>query len=361
MFKKRRIAKLITLIMAGVIVILPIVPAAFAVDPDETTVYYESESNDTYSTADRTYDDYDNYGKISSEDDVDWWYIVVTADGMANFWLGQIPTGCNYNMTLYKGNGTSAIVSSNNTGRTQELIRCHVYAGEVYRVKITSSSGYSDESYYKFRYKRSIIRDAEIFVTNAGDIDTTPTVTNAQPHLDNMGFTVVPRTNQLASLVYTELLTADIMVIRNHGIGGIMLLNDANNETFLYANTNSDMNSSDRAIDTYSASALSEVELVIFSGCKTGITSERYGNLVDAVIAKGAKCAIGWTESTYTSDSNRWVGKFFEYCSQGYNLHIARSLTNSWIRNNSPEDGDAIVSQYVGTSPMSNTILGLQY
>ena len=34
---------------------------------------YETESNNTHSTADVTYNDYDNYGKISSSSDIDWW------------------------------------------------------------------------------------------------------------------------------------------------------------------------------------------------------------------------------------------------------------------------------------------------
>ena len=61
----------------------------------------ESENNNTVSAADKTYDDYDNYGAISSTSDVDWWKVTFTQNGEANFWLGNIPSGCNYNLYLY--------------------------------------------------------------------------------------------------------------------------------------------------------------------------------------------------------------------------------------------------------------------
>jgi len=63
---------------------------------------YEVESNDTFQTANRTFDDYDNYGKISSEFDSDCWFITFAYEGMANFWLGDIPPGCDYNLYVYE-------------------------------------------------------------------------------------------------------------------------------------------------------------------------------------------------------------------------------------------------------------------
>lgn len=144
--KRNVLFKLLSSVLAGVCVILYGLAPVAAVDPDEFINRNESENNNTYSSADVTYDDYNNYGRITTEDDVDWWCITALSDGMANFWLGEIPTGCNFNLALYKGNGTSAIVISNNSGRKQELIRCHVYAGEKYYIRISSSSGYSVSS-----------------------------------------------------------------------------------------------------------------------------------------------------------------------------------------------------------------------
>lgn len=113
---------------------------------------YESESNNTYSTADRTYDDYDNYGAISTSSDVDWWVVSFTRGGRANFWLGNIPSGCDYDLRLYASDGTTLLASSTTGSNQAELITYPVVASVNYYVKITSYSG-SSTSQYLFRAK----------------------------------------------------------------------------------------------------------------------------------------------------------------------------------------------------------------
>lgn len=115
---------------------------------------YESESNNTYSTADRTYDDYDGYGKISSTSDVDWWVIKFNSSGYANFWLGNIPSGCDYDLKLYSSDGTTLLKSSSKSGNADELISEYWVTGGVnYYVRIHAYSGSSTSTYYQFRAK----------------------------------------------------------------------------------------------------------------------------------------------------------------------------------------------------------------
>ncbi len=114
---------------------------------------YESESNNTYSTADQTCDDYNNYGKISSTSDIDWWKITFNYDGKANFYLGNIPTNCNYNLRLYSSNGTTLLASSTNGGNASELITYAVNANTTYYMRIYSSSGSSTAAQYLLRAK----------------------------------------------------------------------------------------------------------------------------------------------------------------------------------------------------------------
>ena len=71
-----------------------------------TGTLYETESNNTSALADETYDGYNNYGRISSTSDVDWWQIYFDQEGMANFWLGEIPSGCDYDLQVYDYTGT---------------------------------------------------------------------------------------------------------------------------------------------------------------------------------------------------------------------------------------------------------------
>ena len=114
---------------------------------------YESEPNNTYSAADLTYDDYDNYGYISTTSDVDWWKVKFNSSGTANFWLGNVPSGCDYDLRLYSSNGTTLIQSSTNSGNANELITINVSANVYYYIKINSYSGSSSSSRYLFRAK----------------------------------------------------------------------------------------------------------------------------------------------------------------------------------------------------------------
>ena len=115
-------------------------------------IFYESEPNDTSSTADWTSDDFNNLGAISTASDVDWWVTEFAVEGMANFYVGSIPAECNYDLYLYDATGTQLLASSKNTGSKNELISYHVLPDVQYRMKIVSVSGYSS-LYYLFRVK----------------------------------------------------------------------------------------------------------------------------------------------------------------------------------------------------------------
>ncbi|MCL1810309.1 MAG: M23 family metallopeptidase [Clostridiales bacterium] len=114
---------------------------------------YEVEPNNTPGTADRLYDDDDMYGRIySASTDVDWYVVSFPTAGAANFWLGSIPSGCDYDLALYASNGTTRLGLSQNSGTANELITYSVSANTNYYVKVYSYSG-SSSSYYLFRAK----------------------------------------------------------------------------------------------------------------------------------------------------------------------------------------------------------------
>lgn len=116
-----------------------------------TTVWatsrYETEPNNSYSTGKRTYDGDNNYGAITSTSDVDWWWVQFDASGTANFWLSDIPTGCNFDLYVYRGNGTNLVASSTKEGRYSELITIPVVAGTKYYFCVRSASGSSSSQY----------------------------------------------------------------------------------------------------------------------------------------------------------------------------------------------------------------------
>lgn len=150
---------------------------------------YETEVNDSRDAADVTFNDYDNYGKISSANDVDWWAVSFNFSGYANFWLGSIPADCDYDMKLYASDG-SLLTSSTKPGNTSELIEKYwVTEGSYYFIRIHSYSGYSTSSYYKFRAKNYAYSQYAGF-TNSGankGISATITTPSALPNVADSG------------------------------------------------------------------------------------------------------------------------------------------------------------------------------
>lgn len=114
----------------------------------------ESESNNTYSSADLINDDDDVYGKISSSTDKDFYMVKFASSGKANFWLGSIPSGCDYDLYLLDSNGTTQLAQSINGGNADELISQYsVSANKWYYIKVVSWSGYNTSTYYHLRAK----------------------------------------------------------------------------------------------------------------------------------------------------------------------------------------------------------------
>ena len=138
----------------------------------------EIESNNTYSDADRTYDDYNNYGTINPATDADWWVVSFLNSGDANFWLGDIPVNCDYELELYSSNGTTRLDYSYHSGNEAELITYPVTAGVNYYIKIYSYSG-SSTSQYLFRTKN--------YPTNTTDRTLTFVIYNADTGTEYTG------------------------------------------------------------------------------------------------------------------------------------------------------------------------------
>lgn len=110
----------------------------------------EIEPNNSLYSATQTYDDYDNRGAITSTTDVDWWKVSFTQAGRANFWLGNIPAGCDFDISVFNAAGVEIGYSCNNA-QEQELVQLDV-TPDTYYIKIETSSGVSS-SKYLFRVK----------------------------------------------------------------------------------------------------------------------------------------------------------------------------------------------------------------
>lgn len=314
-------------ILAMLISALYFAPAASAVDLNE------SESNNTCATADVTYDDYNNYGAISSTTDIDWWRFVPTKSGVINIWMGNIPAGRNY--YLYFADSSGALVaSSDNSSNSNESMRVRVYAAHIYYLKVGSTSG-SSVSQYKLRVKLYDCLQSKVFVSNTSNIDFTPTTSYVLPHLWDMQRDAGGFLNNSATAGFNSLSNSDIVLFDGHGNAGRMAFYDSNgNKTRIYANSGEWIGSGDHAISTLSSEALSNATLIIYGGCLTGLTaSDGSGNLITATKQKGAHCVIGWNPETSATGAFVWYDKFFESCAAGKNLQNALDDADNYLKN----------------------------
>ncbi|MCL1809392.1 MAG: pre-peptidase C-terminal domain-containing protein [Clostridiales bacterium] len=168
---------------------------------------YEVEPNNSYTQANRTYDDDNMYGRITVTTDVDWFVVSFSSAGQANFWLGEIPSGCDYDLYLYASNGTNLLFSSLSAGNASELITYKVSANTNYYVKIVSYKG-SSNSYYCFRAK-NYPTAADRYEPNntmaaATSISNNVTITDANIHtasdVDYYKFTISKASNATIDL-----------------------------------------------------------------------------------------------------------------------------------------------------------------
>ena len=75
-----------------------VVAAMLAIPASAAGTKNEVESNNSMSQADRTYDDYNNYGTINPAGDEDWWVVSFPNSGSGSFWLGNIPAGHDFDL-----------------------------------------------------------------------------------------------------------------------------------------------------------------------------------------------------------------------------------------------------------------------
>lgn len=115
------------------------------------SVVYETEPNNTLGTAMSINNDDDVYGRIYDSIDVDWYKVKFPFAGSANVWLGNIPSGKDYDLEFYNSSGTK--IGSSTTTNTQELITINVSANVWYYIKVYGYNGSYHTSNYLLRTK----------------------------------------------------------------------------------------------------------------------------------------------------------------------------------------------------------------
>lgn len=124
------------------------------ISPQAVVINETTGNNDSLYYAQTIHEDYTVLGTISSLTDVDFYKIVIPETGKANFWLGEIPSGCDYDLYVLNSSGTEKYRSDTNNPTNQELISNKpVTKGEILYLKVTSKRGFSTSLKYKLRVK----------------------------------------------------------------------------------------------------------------------------------------------------------------------------------------------------------------
>lgn len=127
----------------------------------------------------------------------------------------------------------------------------------------------------------------------------------------------------------------DIVVTRSHG--GCFLDDTGNSIGNYIVLNNGNVYNSD--IEDLEAGALSEVKLIAYVGCYTavgGVSNENTRNLVVASTEKGAKVAVGFSETIYCNTANTWTKYFFKYLAEGKNIDKATNNAVTKAENKHP-------------------------
>ncbi|MDD5900043.1 MAG: C25 family cysteine peptidase [Lachnospiraceae bacterium] len=157
-------------------------------------------------------------------------------------------------------------------------------------------------------------------------------------YLNKMGYLnsqIIKTTNLTPDSFMTRLPNREIVVTRSHGN---RFLDNAGNSIGNYiVFNNGNVYNSD--IENLDAGELSGVKLVAFVGCYTaagGVSSTNTRNLVVASTEKGAKTAVGFSETIYCNTANTWTEFFFKYLSEGKNIDEATNNAVTKAENKHP-------------------------
>lgn len=341
--------KLLSLFIS-VAIILPLL--ALYVDSATGTIY-ESELNDVYSSSNQTYNDYNNYGQITSQNDIDWWHITPTQTGLANIYL-SVPSGSDYDLYVYDSNATKILAMSiNDTPGQFELIRCHLKSTSTYKIKIVSTDNFVNDAYYQMRVKIYPNTGSSLFnaFQNAPTNSLSDFAANCMPALSGLGLLAAEYTHNYPINVLEELPTSDVLVLYSHNnsAGIVKMEPNSNGNTYLTGINHSSMTTGSYSIASLSASSLSQTDLVIYAGSRTGKTGAIYGNLVDQTISKGAFCSLGWTGDVDDTDMMHWLESFFYQC-DGDNAYDAADDADYLSYLYSYVDRASLQTRYWGTS-----------
>ena len=141
---------------------------------------YESESNNSFASANTIIAGDDLYGMISSSTDTDYFKVKFYTTGTTNLWLGSIPPGCDYDLYVYDQNFNQVGASLYGGNYDEVISGLSVTANQTYYVKVVGYNGtFNTNQYYSLHASNStaVTANADSYESN-GTFDTATSIGN---------------------------------------------------------------------------------------------------------------------------------------------------------------------------------------
>ena len=300
-----------------------------------TVTYEERENNDSFSRADILYYGERFKGYIDDEDDQDFFEIEFDEDGTVLFDLYSIPSGCDYDLTIYDED-YHEIDSSTNPNNKSEQIIIAVEANKTYYALIESYKGYDEEDYYYVTV--DYVNPAYCLSAGvnylANYVDTSDDAELFAHDMESIGFTtqfldrimVSDWDETLLANGGPRLLEADVIMLAGHGNSNGIFFNhkgkggdyatgvtygNSKPMTFFDSETNLPK-------ETYQMAGLADYDvedtvLAVLCGCKTASGGRSsFANMTSA--NRGVNCVFGWSDTIKDLDSEKWLSLFGYGC-----------------------------------------------
>ncbi|MBO5912484.1 MAG: DNRLRE domain-containing protein, partial [Clostridia bacterium] len=220
----------------------------------------------------------------------------------------------------WKSNATNGLYTKDN-GIILKASDEVEYGGALYKT-FASYNRSSNKPSLKVVYE---IKKARLLGIDATGHDHRTSLESSKVHLTNCGidpylYTGTSSETQVNTLFGLSQTT--VFASRSHAgpikdtngqvIGTVIFLDDVKGTDNYYSST-------------YSMSTvdLSNIDLIVFSGCQTSYGGANAANLTSVAVARGAKVAIGFEQNIDCTLANQWIIKFFELLSTGKTVGAA--------------------------------------
>ena len=131
--------------------------------------------NDYFASAQVIHSDFTVTGTLATDTEIDYYKLTIPIDGLVNFWLGNIPAGCDYDLMVFDEDEEVKWTSLTDNDY-EEILGQEVSAGEIYYILVCAYSGYSTTQPYTLRAK--VYPESYTYYGQTAPSTTTDYVTN---------------------------------------------------------------------------------------------------------------------------------------------------------------------------------------